>query len=490
MTKYIQVVGLIALLLSLPLYSEESKPCPKLTGRVVMRGSPTYDKERLTSNYYTSKYRFPRAIVYVQNTLDVQNAVLWARCNKVSIRIRSGGHHHEGYSTGTDVLVIDVSEMKRLVVDKVSRTAVIEPGLNNYDLYTALFKEGLTHVGGTCAEVGLSGLVLSGGIGPLIRRVGLACDTLLSIDIVDANGKLIQATKDNEYKDLFWASCGGGGGNFGVVTSMKIKIFPANEVTWFNLGWDWSQPVDQVIAAWQEFFGHPDKNWFSHLDLWAKPFPIETTRKLPIKVLGFFWGTPEQAKEKLAPLLRIGPPKSQVIESVSWEKAIKGIEESTAVFLTDKPEYKSTGAFVKKNLPRDAIKTIEKTLRESTSPLLNVLLFSMGGESAKVPPSATAYYYRDARFFINYSSQWLNENEDEKHKQELKNLREKILAYSIGDYVGNPDPDLKDYMESYFGTNAKRLQCIKRKYDPENVFHYEQSTPLAPSGIDCSNREI
>lgn len=472
------------------LCSADSQPCPKLTGRVVMRGAPDYDKARLVSNYYTSKNRFPRVVVYVQNTQDVQNAVLWARCNKVPIRIRSGGHHHEGYSTGNDALLIDVSEMKELKVDKLTNTAIIQPGLNNLELYNRLFKEGLTHAGGTCAEVGLSGLVLTGGMGPLIRRVGLTCDTLLSIDIVDANGRLIHATKDNEYKDLFWASCGGGGGNFGVVTSMKIKVFPVTDVTWFNIGWDWSQPVDQVITAWQEFFGRQDKNWFSHLDLWSKQFPIDKINKQPIKVLGFFWGTPEEARRQLAPLLSIGPPKSQVIETVDWNGAIKAIEDSTAVFLTDKPEYKSSGAFVNNYMPREAIKIIETTLRESTSPLLNVLFFSMGGESSKVPPTATAYYYRDAKFFINYSSQWLNENEDEKHKNELKTLRERLLAYSVGDYIGNPDPDLKDYLASYYGKNVERLECIKKKYDPENVFYFEQSIPPAPSGVDCSDRGI
>lgn len=462
---------------------DQEANCPKLTGRVVSKQDPDYANDRLVSNYYTSKNKFPEVIVYCQNTQDVQNAVLWARCHKVPIRVRSGGHNHEGFSTGNDVILIDVSEMKGMKVDTTSHIAAIQPGLNNLELYTQLFKQGLTHVGGTCSEVGISGLILSGGMGPLLRRVGLTCDTLLSFDMVDANGQVIHATKDNEHKDLFWATCGGGGGNFGVITSLEVKVYPADNVTWFNIGWEWDQPVEKIIAVWQDFFAKPDRNWFSHLDVWAKSFPSEKLKKLPIKALGVFWGTPEEARKQLAPLLSIGKPSMELIESVDWSKAIKSIEESTAVFLTDKPEYKTTGAFVMNNLPPEALKIITTTLGESTSLLLNVLLFSMGGASAEVKPTETAYYYRDAKFFINYASQWLKEDEDQKYKTELTSLRQRLLPYSVGDYVGNPDPDLKDYLTDYYGANVQKLECVKRTYDPENIFGFEQGIP--PSVVPC-----
>jgi hypothetical protein len=464
---------------SKPSNSDDVKNCPNLTGRIVYKESPEYDKARLVSNYNTSKNKFPKVIVYSQNTQDIQNAILWARCHKIPIRIRSGGHNHEGYSTGNGSIIIDVSEMKELKVDLATNIARVQPGLNNLELYSQLFKQGLTHVGGTCSEVGISGLVLSGGIGPLIRRVGLTCDTLISVDIVDAKGQVLHATKDNEHKDLFWATCGGGGGNFGVIASMELKVFPVTDVTWFNIGWDWDQPVEQVIAAWQNFFGKPDKNWFSHLDLWAKPFPSDKLKKQPIKVLGVFWGTPEKARELLAPLLSIGKPNLEVIKSVDWGQAIKLVEDSTAVFLTEKPEYKSSGAFVINNLPPEALKMMTTTLEKSTSPLLNVLMFTMGGASANVAPTDTAYFYRDAKFFINYSSQWLTESDEQKQKNELATLRQRLLSYSVGDYIGNPDPDLKDYLKTYYGTNVKKLECVKSKYDPDNIFHFEQSIPPA-----------
>lgn len=466
-------------------HMNENINCPELTGQVIFPDHQTYNKARLVSNYYTSKNSYPAVIVYCQNTHDVQNAIKWARCHNMSIRVRSGGHNHEGFSTGTGVLVIDVSKMKKLDIDKSKNRATVQPGITGGELYSLLFKEGFTQVGGTCADVGISGLMLTGGMGPLLRRAGLACDNLISFEMVNAKGDVIHATADNEFKDLFWACCGGGGGNFGVVTSLVIKIHPAKQVTWFNIGWDWNQPVDQVIAAWQKFFLNGDKRWFSHLDLWAKPFPSEKFKQQPIKALGVFYGTPEEAKRELAPLLAIGKPNDQTIEWVDWDKAIRQFEEATKTFITETPEYKSTGAFAMQPIPPEGIKIIVETLQRSTSPLLNVLIFTLGGAADDKSPSQTAYFYRNAKSFLQYSSQWMEEKEASKQIEEIDSLRERLLPYAKGDYVGNPDRSIKDFLTAYYGDNVPRLRCIKRKYDPDNVFQFEQSIP--PSAEDCAH---
>lgn len=460
--------------------------CPELTGRVILPHERGYNKARLVSNFYPSKDKYPAAIVYCQNEQDVQNAVKWARCHQKTIRVRSGGHNHEAFSTGNGVIVIDVSEMKQLHIDKTQNIVTLQPGTTGGELYRKLYEVGLTQVGGTCSNVGLSGLILSGGMGPLLRKHGLACDNLLALQMVEASGTIVTATADNEHKDLFWACQGGGAGNFGVVTSLTIKVYPAERVTWFNIGWDSHHLIDKIFAAWQNFFAEPDERWFSHLDIWAKPFPTQQLHQQPIKVLGVFWGSPEEARKELMPLLRLGHPKEQIIKLVDWDVAIKSFEEATAVFLTDKPEYKSTGAFAKQKLPPEAIAIITEALQKTSSPLFNVLLFSMGGKTQQIAPTATAYFYRDAPFFLSYSIQWLQQSEDEKQTHEVDALRERLLPYTMGDYIGNPDRNLKDYLTTYYGENVPRLRCIKRKYDPDNIFQYEQSIPPAPSDSDCS----
>lgn len=456
--------------------------CPQLTGKVVKRGDAQYDHARLVSNYYASKESFPEVIVYCQNSTDVQNAIKWARCNNIAVRVRSGGHNHEGYSTASKAIVIDVSQMKQLHLDKEKKTAIIQPGLTGGELYTLLHQEGLTQVGGTCADVGISGLILTGGMGPLLRRHGLACDNVLAIELVDANSQIIQATKDNAYKDLFWALCGAGGGNFGVVTALTLQLFPATPVTWFNIGWDWKQPIAEVISGWQDFFLNADRRWFSHLDLWSGAFSIDEFQMQPIKVLGVFWGTAEEARQQLTPLLTLGKPNTLKIEQLSWLQAIKAFEESTTIYTTEKPEYKSTGAFAMQKLPAAAIEIIIDTLQKASSPSLNVLLFSMGGATQEIPADATAYYYRQAASFITYSNQWLQEGDSYKYIEQVESLRQKLLPYTQGDYVGNPDRNIKDYLQTYYGANLQRLRSIKRKYDPLNLFSFEQSIPLALDG--------
>lgn len=462
------------------LYAAE---CPELTGRMILPNHASYDKSRLVSNYYTSKNSYPDVIIYCKSTQDVQNAVKWALCKNIPVRIRSGGHNHEGFSTGKG-LVIDVSEMKKVEVNHTTNIATIQSGMTGGELYSLLSKEGLTQVGGTCADVGISGLVLTGGMGPLLRRHGLTCDTLIAFEMVNGKGEIIYVTKDNEYKDLFWACRGGGGGNFGVITSVTLQLYPAKKVTWFNIGWDWSQPVEEVITTWQQLFANGDKKWFSHIDIWTKQFPTEKLKKQPIKVLGVYYGTPEEAKRDLEPFLKIGQPKEQTIELIDWVKAIKEFEDATAVFLTDKPEYKSTGAYAMKPLPKEAIRIIVDTLQNSRSPLLNVLLFSMGGACAEIAPTDSAYFYRKAIFFLDYSIQWLKQEEDKKQIAELDVLRTKLLPYTSGDYVGNPDRSLKNYLKDYFGDNVERLRCVKRKYDPNNLFQFEQG--ITPADKDCN----
>lgn len=465
----------------------DSVLCPNLTGRVIVPGEPNYDKARLVSNYYPSKNSYPDVIVYCQSTRDVQNAIRWARCHKVPIRVRSGGHNHEGFSTGTGVIIIDVSDMKNLEIDQSKTTAKVQAGVNNKDLYDKLYEEGVTHVGGTCSEVSLPGLILSGGMGPLIRRQGMTCDNVIELEVVDAEGQIVHATKNNAYKDLFWACCGGGGGNFGIITSMTIKVYPATPVTWFNIGWDWNQPIEQVMMAWQEFFSKVDRRWFSHLDLWSKPFPVDRLKKQPLKAIGVFWGTPEEARQALAPLLNIGHPTNQTIEAVNWNQAMKFIENSTAVFISSKPEYRSIGAYAMDLLPPEAIKIIHETLENTSSPLFNVLLFSLGGASKDIPKDENAYFYRDAQFFVMYTVQWLNKKNDRARIKELDQLRQRLLAYNTeGNYIGNPDPDVDDYLTTYYGNHVHRLRCIKRKYDPHNIFNFQQSIPPAPATWKCS----
>lgn len=477
---------LLVIFLNLCIYSNiYAETCPNLTGKVIKKNDANYNQLRLGSNYYTSKNKFPTVIVYASSVKDIQNAIRYANCKKLSVRVRSGGHNHLSYSTGTNVLLIDVSHMKKMTLDKNKQIAVIQPGITGGELYRQLYANGLTQAGGTCGGVGISGLILTGGMGPLARKQGLACDSLLSIDIVDAAGQLIHATKNNAYKDLFWASCGGGGNNFGVVTSLTLKVYPAQTITWFNLGWDWNQPIDKIISLWQTFFLNNDERWYSHLDIWANKFPAREFHQQPIKVIGIFWGTPEDAKRELAPFLKIGYPNTKIIKKASWHQAILELENATKVYLTDKPTYKSSGAFIVNDLPSKAIHLLTSYLHDSKALYLNVLFFSLGGAINKHNMHETAYFYRNAKSFAVYSTQWIKSQDEKKYIDELNTMRIALLPFTKGDYVGNQDTEIQNYLTAYYGNHVRRLRCIKRKYDPNNIFRFEQGIPPALSDWKC-----
>ena len=221
----------------------------RLTGRVIFKGDQGYETARKNWDPHTDKY--PKVFVFAQKTQDVANAINWANENKVPIRARSGRHSLEvNLSQITGGIVIDVSEMKKIKLNKKSGTVVVGTGNTVGRIAHTLAGQGYMAPFGDSPTVGIGGITLGGGIGPLQRTVGLVSDNLIELEMVDAKGKIIRANK-NRNADLLWASRGGGGGNFGVYTSYKFKVRPAPaSATVFRITWSWDQ-FEKVFKAWQ-----------------------------------------------------------------------------------------------------------------------------------------------------------------------------------------------------------------------------------------------
>ena len=183
-----------------------------LTGRVVTPDDPFYQELRQVYNRAVNK--FPLAIVFCQNEADVSNAVLWSRSHCVSLRIRSGGHNYEGYSTGNDILDIDLSEFNQIAINEALSLVTVQGGVTNKQVYETVSALGYPFPGGTCPTVGVSGYALGGGWGLSCRYLGLGCDNLVQLRLVNYEGVVLTAS-DTENPDLYWALRGGGGGNFG-----------------------------------------------------------------------------------------------------------------------------------------------------------------------------------------------------------------------------------------------------------------------------------
>jgi len=194
-----------------------------LTGRVVIPADPLYNEARQGFNRALQQY--PLIIVYCRNRCDISNAVIWSRTYNVPLRIRSGGHNYEGYSNGNCTLVVDVSEMNEILLDENRNILHVQSGATNGQIYQFISSRGYPFPGGTCPTVGISGYATGGGWGLSCRWLGLGCDSLEEIELVNDKGCILKASRDCN-SDLFWACRGAGGGNFGVVTSMKFQMPP------------------------------------------------------------------------------------------------------------------------------------------------------------------------------------------------------------------------------------------------------------------------
>ena len=431
-----------------------------LTGKVITPNDPGYQKARQEYNKAVNDY--PAAIVYCYDNEDVINAVRWARRNHVTLRIRSGGHNYEGYSVGMGVLVIDTSFMNTVKVNISNDTVKVQAGTRLMDLYRILYMYGYTFPGGTCPTVAISGLTLGGGIGLSMRYLGLTCDSLIEAKMVDAGGNLLTASK-RENPDLFWALRGAGGGNFGVVTSYKFKLKKVSKITLIQLRWDKNKAARfKFLSVWQD--------WLKNLDRRASAFG--GIYKLGAWINCFFYGGVDEARIIMRPFLSIPGLTLRKIEYVDFIQAVDAI----AATYGGRIAFESPGRFVYKDFSGDGLKDLVGIVNEAPSNNASTIrVYSLGGAVKDVDSKKTAFYYRGAGYIMAISSEWENPEETAINEAWVERGFEYIKNRTKGSYVNFPYNNLKNYELQYYGGNIGRLQKVKVRYDPENVFSFPQS---------------
>src|SRR6195952_3522630 len=267
----------------------------ELTGRIVRRGDTNFEAAR--SNWNLLFSHDPVAVVFAQEAKDVVNALAWARQNDVAVRVRSGGHCLEGWSTVDDGLVIDVSELKSASIDTEGLTATVGAGLNQLEAVTALGAAGVAAPTGTEGSVGLVGATLGGGFGLLTRAFGMASDNLLSAVIVVASddvGAQAITVDENTNADLLWALRGAGNGNFGIVTSLTYRVHPLTQTIYLTAMWSDMADLPAVFDAWQRCAIHTDHRLTSQLEINPGEFQL---------VGALASGSEAEALELLEPIL-------------------------------------------------------------------------------------------------------------------------------------------------------------------------------------------
>lgn len=431
----------------------------ELSGKVVTPCDDTYGISRLEYNLSINK--FPLAINYCYKQEDVCVAIKWCRRNNVNIRIRTGGHNYEGYSTGNGVLIIDTSKMNKIEVNTESDTVKIQAGTKLASIYSTLAKYGMGFPGGTCPTVGISGVVLGGGIGLSTRLFGLAADNLVELELVNWKGELLTAN-EHENPELFWACRGAGGGNFGVAISYTFKTYKVDKITLIELRWN-AESRESFLNTWQ--------HWLSTADKRISCFAGFSDNGIFLN--SFFYGTPQEARKILEDFLSLDGllPESR-IEYVPFIDAVK------AIFAQYGPpnKFQATGRFVYKKLTAETIQKLVELV--NNSPIKNtgeIRLYSLGGKVKDLDNTDTAFFYRKAHYIMAITIEWNNKEEEAACKKWLAEGLRYIESFTEGSYINFPYLYLENYLYQYYGFNVKRLRKVKRIYDPYNIFKFQQS---------------
>ena len=483
-------------------------PSPTRTDWSVLARSLRGTLFRPTSPYYSTasqlfNRRFdhvhPAAIAYCVIPDDVQLCIAFAQRFDLPLAPRAGGHSYAGYSTTTG-LVVDVSRMNAVTVDVGTGTATIGAGTRLIDVYATLAQYGLVLPAGTCPTLGIAGMTLGGGVGVLGRKLGLACDNLLSADVVTADGHFRHCDVYH-VPDLFWALRGGGGGNFGVVTSFTFRVHTVASLSLFTLNWPWSNAA-VVLDAWQFWAPQtPDELWSS---CWLQATSDKSSAPV-VQVNGVYIGDVTSLDLLLQPLVnrvdatltRRYMSESGLLETMLYEANCEGLTVNQCHLPSQDPNgqlgrstFRSKSDYFTRTLPRQGIETLVNAITTcQTSPTLGlggIGIDAFGGAINRVATDATAFVHRDALFSIQYAATW-NENDpasiaEENHRW-LTGMWQAMRPYASGAaYQNYIDPDLPNWQQAYYGANLPRLQRVKAAYDASDFFHFHQSIPPATEG--------
>lgn len=459
-----------------------------LTGRVVIPADPLYNEARQGFNRALQQY--PLIIVYCQNRCDISNAVIWSRAYNVPLRIRSGGHNYEGYSNGNCTLVIDVSEMNEISLDESRNILHVQSGATNGQIYQFISSRGYPFPGGTCPTVGISGYATGGGWGLSCRWLGLGCDNLEEIELINDKGCILKASRDCN-SNLFWACRGAGGGNFGVVTSMKFQMPPKVDfVTLIEIDYL------HVTTAEQEAFLHIWQSWLQEADpratLIARVYNSPTDG-LAMLVRGIFYGNALEAQALMQPFLTLPCARSRFEYITFWE--------AVTIIGSGYPPYEKFEAISRYALRKwtpEEIAGLARLIREPAqgSVFAGLSLYALGGRVADIPQEETAFYYRNALFIVWLETIWEDRSFQQENQKWINDRFPALADVTVGAYINFPYNRLPNYLEEYFGTHVCRLREIKERYDPCNVFTFPQGIwgtaqlPDPPTGMAEYHEDI
>ena len=440
-------------------------------GRVILPDDPEYHETRKIWNAMID--RKPAVIVQCEHADDVSHAIRYARENDLEISVRGAGHNIAGNAVCDDGLMIDLSQMKSVDVDPEKKRALVEPGATLGDFDKAVQAHGLAMPVGINSTTGIAGLTLGGGFGWLTRKYGMTIDNLVSAEIVTAQGNKVRAS-ETENEDLFWA-IRGGGGNFGVVTRFEFALNHVGPEILAGLIVFPMEQAEQVIKKYREFVQSAPEE----LNVWvvlrkAPPLPFlpEAVHGQKVIVLAIFYaGDIDHGEKLIDPLRQFGDAHGEHIGAmpyVQWQQAFDPLLTPGA------RNYWKSHNFTELN--DGAINSIIEYAHILPTAQCEIFIGLIEGAFNRVPQNATAYGYRDTKFVLNVHGRWDEPSEDEKCVTWARDFFKASTPFaSAGVYVNFMTEEETERIPSAYGSNYERLLRVKRKYDPENIFHFNQN---------------
>ena len=407
---------------------------------------------------------FPLIIVMAETDKDVTKSLSFALKWNIPIVARGGSHPFTGYSLRDDALIIDQSKRKNICIRE--NKVKVDAGVLLGPLLDTLYKRKLVLPAGTCPNNCIAGYTLGAGLGFLTRKYGMTCDSLTEVKTLLASGDIVTANKDIN-SDLFWASQGGGGGNFGIALSFTFNVYPIDLVYTLSFQYAFTS-IQDVIRTWQTV--SPTLPNDITLDFSAQ------SNKGSVNIAGQYLGYDRTVLDSLLIPFQNLNPIAVEIQQVPYIEAVK-LFSGTGRWL---PFFETKNAFIDTPLTDEALNIIEEFMSIGTG-TDTLALDGIGGINNDIPSDVTAFPYREGIIgWCLINSQWQDQDKAAESISWLRSFSSLLLPYiSNKVYVNAPDEYLDDYLVKYYSTNLPRLVSIKNKYDPTNVFNYPQSIPTS-----------
>jgi FAD binding domain/Berberine and berberine like len=432
------------------------KLASQISGHIITSETSEYDSARLIFN--RAYDRHPAVIVRCASGEDVARALEFAQKQNLPLAVRGGGHSRLGYGMCDDGVVIDLSAMKRVEVDTGTRVARAEAGALVRDLDEATQRSGLATTSGGCPTVGIAGLTLGGGEGRLDAKYGLACDNLLSAQVVTVDGRLVEASQKSN-PDLFWA-IRGGGGNFGVVTKLEYELHPVGQVLSGALTYPPGRIVELLQAFARFLAGAPDE-----MGALAQLLPSEQGATVQIDIC--YCGDPRTGSD-LVRTLRALKPQDDSVKVMSYLEAQAAggfLQAPVAHFQTD---------LILRELSGPAIAAITTAINSGPA-RRKVIILALRGAVSRVAVSDMAFALRQPGYEVDMAGAWSAPAEKAEVVRWVQATRDNLQPFAHGVYINQLGDTSDQLVRSGYGPNYARLAEIKKKYDPNNVLRLNQN---------------